>query len=85
MIFPFKNNFVGEMILEILSWSFVQLPMLIFELDLDGIIWFLAVKLLFWIWGLVLAILCGILAITVGLVVSIFVYPFAIIKSIRED
>ena len=77
------NNFVGEMLTEIFSWGFVRMPGLIFTLDLDGIIWLLTVKLLFWILGIILAILCGILAITLGLVVSIFVYPFALYKDIK--
>ena len=79
-----NNNFVGEMILEIFSWGFVRMPGLIFTLDLDGIIWLLTVKLLFWILGFALAAICGILAIALGLVVSLFVYPFAIAKSFRE-
>ena len=78
-----NNNFVGEMILEIFSWGFVKMPGLIFTLDLDGIIWLLTVKLLFWILGLLLAVLCGILAIALGLVVSAFVYPYAIYKDIK--
>ena len=79
-----NNNFVGEMLLEIFSWGFVRMPGLIFTLDLDGIIWLLTVKLLFWILGIVLAILCGALAIVLGLVVSLFVYPFALYKSIND-
>ena len=43
------NNFIGEMISAIFGWGFVTMPGLIFTLDLDGIIWFLTVKLLFWI------------------------------------
>ncbi len=77
------NNFIGDLLLEIFSWGFVRMPMLIFELDLDGIIWLLTVKLLFWILGIILAILCGILAIIVGMIVSIFVYPFAIYKNVK--
>lgn len=79
------NNFLGDMILEIFSWGFVKMPGLIFTLDLDGIIWLLTVKLLFWILGLVLAVLCGALAIALGLVMSIIVYPFALCKDIREN
>ncbi len=77
------NNFVGDMVLEVFSWGFVKMPGLIFSLDLDGIIWLLTVKLIFWILGFILAALCGILAIGLGLVVSLFVYPFAIIKNIK--
>ena len=78
------NNFIGEMILEIFSWGFVKFPGLIFTLDLDGIIWLLTVKLLFWVIGLLLAVLAGILAIMLGLVLSVVVYPFALLKNIRK-
>lgn len=77
------NNFIGDMILEILSWGFVNMPGVIFTLDLDGLIWLLTVKLLFWILGFALAICVGLLAITLGLLLSIFVYPFALVKNIR--
>ena len=79
------NNFLGDMVDEIFSWGFVTMPGLIFELDLDGILWFLTVKLLFWILGFLLAILCGILAVTLGMVVSLFVYPFALAKNIKGE
>ena len=78
------NNFLGEMITEIFSWGFVKMPGLIFELDLDGIIWLLTVKLLFWLIGLLLAVVFGILGIALGLAVSIFVYPFALYKNIKH-
>lgn len=76
------NNFVGDVVSEIFQWGFVKFPGLIFTLDLDEIIWLLSVKLLFWIIGMILAILAGILAITVGAIISIFVYPYAIYKNI---
>ena len=79
-----KNNFVGDLVLDILDWGFVSLPGVIFTLDLDGLIWLLTVKLIFWILGFVLAIVCGLLGIIVGAVVSIFVYPYAILKSYRH-
>ena len=77
------NNFIGEMVAEICSWGFVNMPGLIFTLDLDGIIWMLTVKLLFWILGIILAIICALLAISLGLILSIVVYPFALVKNIR--
>ena len=70
------------MLLEIFSWGFVTMPGLIYTLDLEGIIWLLTVKLLFWILEMILAVLCGILAIALGLVVSLFVYPRALYKNI---
>ena len=61
------NNFVGSMIATVFSWGFVRMPGVIFELDLDGILWLLTVKLIFWILGLILAVLAGALAIALGL------------------
>ena len=78
------NNFVGEVFVGILEWGFVKMPGVIFTLDLDGIIWLLTVKLLFWILGIVLAIICGILGFIIASVVSVFVYPFALVKNIRH-
>ena len=78
------NNFVGDMIAEIFSWGFIRFPGLIFTLDLDGIIWLITVKLLFWMLGFLIAILFGILAITLGLLISLVVYPFALVKNIRN-
>ena len=77
------NNFIGDMITEVFSWGFVKFPGLIFTLDLDGIIWLITVKLLFWVLGILLAFLAGMLAISLGLAISVFVYPFALIKNIR--
>lgn len=79
-----KNNFIGDMSLEIISWSFVTFPGLIISLDLDGIIWFLTVKLAFLCIAIVLALIFSILAVIVGSFVSLFVYPFAIIKNFRH-
>ena len=78
------NNFLEDMMSDIFEWSFVTFPGLIFTFDLDGIIWLLTVKLLFKLisWGL--ALLFGTLAVVLGLVVSVFVYPFALAKNIKH-
>ena len=77
------NNFIGEMVLDILSWGFVKTPGLIFTLDLDGIIWLLTVKLLFWVLGIVLACICGLFGVILGAILSVFVYPYAIYKNVK--
>ncbi|MBO7761772.1 MAG: hypothetical protein J6T24_03140 [Clostridia bacterium] len=79
------NNFIGDMVAEIFSWGFVRMPGLIFTLDLDGIIWLLTVKLAFWILGILLALLFGILGVLLGAALSIFVYPYAIIKNLNSN
>ena len=78
------NNFLEDMMADVFEWSFVTFPGLIFTFDLDGIIWLLTVKLLFKLISWALALLFGILAISLGLVVSIFVYPFALVKNIKN-
>ena len=90
LLFPFisclllRNNFIGEMVMTVASWGFVKFPGLIFSLDLDGIIWLLTVKLAFWILGFMIAAAMAALAIALGLALSIFVYPYAIKKSIEH-
>lgn len=79
-----RNNFIGSMIATVFSWGFVKCPGLIVELDLEGIIWFLTVKLLFWVLGFLLACVMGALAIALGGVLSLFVYPFALRKNIAH-
>ena len=77
------DNFLGELILDVWSFGFVKFPMIIFTLDLDGIIWLLTVKLLFWILGFILALGFGIFAILLGGVLSLFVYPFVLRKHLK--
>lgn len=90
LLFPFlsclflKNNFVGEMVETVASWGFVTLPGIIFEFSLDGIIWLLTVKLLLWILGIMLAAATTVLGAILGMVVSPFVYPFALHKSFTD-
>ncbi len=79
----FDNNFVGEMIGNIFSWSFVTFPNIIFTFDLDGCLFLIGMKILFKLLGIAIGIACGALAIAVGLVVSVFVYPYAIVKHFR--
>ena len=78
------NNFVGEVFVGILEWGFVKMPGVIFTLDLDGLIFLLTVKLLFWILGFVLAIICGILGFIIASILSVFVYPFALYNNIKH-
>ena len=68
----------------ICDWGFVNMPGVIFDLDLDGIIWLITVKLFLWILGILLAIFTFLLGVMVGLVVSVFAYPFAISKSVKH-
>lgn len=79
-----KNNFIEDVFLGIASWGVVKFPGLIFSFDLDGIAWLIGMKILFAILGFLIgfAVIC--LAMVVCLVLSLFVYPFALNKSIKK-
>ena len=78
------NNFVGSMIATVFSWGFVRMPGIIFELSLDGCLFLIGVKVLFWIISTLISILFGLLAISLGMACSIFVYPFALYESFKD-
>lgn len=79
-----KNNCIEDLIIRVMGWGFVRMPRLIYSLSLDGIIWLLTVKLLFWILGIILAVVFGLLAIILSMFVSIFVYPFALYRICKH-
>lgn len=74
------ESFVGEMWTNMISWSF-HAPGVIFELDLDGIAWLIAVKLLFWLIGALFAIVAFLFGTAVGFLFA----PFAVIYDFREN
>ena len=90
MLFPFisclilYNNFVGEMVVNIIEWSAVTFPGIIFSFDIDGFLFLIAMKILFFIISVILTILCFMFAVIVGSVVSVFVYPYAIVKNFKH-
>ena len=59
----------------------LHLPGLIFTFDLDGFIWLIGMKLLFWILGLLFGIVTGIIGILLGLICAPFVFPFLMRKE----
>ena len=74
------ESFVGEMWSDMISWSF-HAPGVIFTLDLDGIAWLIAVKLLFWIIGALFAIAAFLFGTAVGMVLA----PFAVTYDYRVN
>lgn len=72
LAFPFlsclflENNFITDMVCGIAGFGFIKLPGLIFTLDLDGIIWLITVKLIFWILEVAFSAACLFLAIEIG-------------------
>jgi hypothetical protein len=78
-----NNNFVGWMAFCIAKWS-IKFPMLIFTFDVDGCLWFIAMKLLSIILGIIIGFVMFILALLIGGAVSLFVFPYAIITNIKH-
>lgn len=70
------NNCVDD----IVQWGYVTFPGIIFDLDIDGIIWAISVKILFAVLGAVLVAAATVFA----AFISIFVYPYAIIHAYRH-
>jgi hypothetical protein len=61
------------------------MPGLITTFDIEGLVWLICMKILFFFIPLILAIVLGFVGIVIAFVVSPFVYPFALIKSLRKD
>ncbi len=69
-----------------LEWMFtrtINFPGLIFSLDLDGIIWFLTVKLIFGILGFLAGVLFAILGVIIAFLMAPVVYPFSLMHQNR--
>ena len=63
----------------------IRWPVLIFSLDLDGIIWLITVKLIFAIIGFILGACVFILALIVSIFLSIVSFPFVLIYNNKTD
>ena len=61
-----------------------QAPGLIFTFDLDGCLWLIGMKLLFWAIGVVIGLVAGIIGVIIGLVSSPFVFPY-VMKKLKND
>lgn len=80
-----NNTFITDMWFEIISWGFVNLPGIIFEFSFDGLIFLIAMKIIFFILGIILALLATACATLLAMALSIFVYPFALRKNLKGE
>ena len=79
-----RNNFIGELWVTIAEWGIVRLPGVIMEFSLGGLIIGFIIKIILWILGFLLGAATTILATAVGMLISVFVYPFALAKNFRQ-
>lgn len=78
-----NNNFVGYIFIGIASWS-VKFPGLICTWDIDGCLWLIAMKILFAVISFLIGVFMLLLGFTVGVAISVFVYPYAIIMNFNH-
>ena len=90
LLFPFlsclilDNNVVEDILSGVASFGYVRFPGLIFELSLDGFLWLITVKLLFWLIGFLIATVMMILSVLISMILSVFIYPYALWKNINK-
>ena len=77
-----KNNFIEDIFLGVCSWGCVRFPGLIFSFSLEGFAWLIAMKILFVLIGFLLGVAAALFALVLCLTLSVFVYPFALRRSI---
>ena len=81
--FLLDNNFVFDLFCDIAGWS-IKFPGIIFSFDLDGFKFLILMILLFAVIGIIISILAFIFALVLSGLLSLFVYPFALYKNIKN-
>ncbi len=56
----------------------------IVELSIDGILWYIAVKIAFWILGIIISIISFIIGALLCMAIGVFSFPFAFYKAIKN-
>ena len=87
MAFTFTTQMIWDRSVNDCYWFFqksFRMPGLIFELSLDGLIWFICVKLLFGVISWLLSAICYLVGLAVCFVYSVIAFPFATINIFRE-
>ena len=77
------NNIMMDLFTGISSWS-IKFPGIIFTFDMDGFKFLIFMKLLFFVVGIIISILAFLAAVVISFIVSVFVYPYALIKNIKS-
>lgn len=78
----FYDCVVQDVVIELIGKS-IEWPGLIFDFDLDGCLWYIGMRILFFILGVIFGIVMGIIGITLGLICAPFVFPFVMKKVVN--
>lgn len=79
-----SGSYIGEVFVSVSSWS-IKFPGLIFSWDIDGIKWFIAMKILFAIIGFFIGLFALCFAIALTMFLSIISFPFVLVHNINND
>lgn len=77
------DTIVNEVFFDWISKSF-EAPGLIFTFDVDGCLWLIGMKILFWALGILFSIFTALVGILIGVVLAIFDFPYVMIKIHRD-
>ena len=67
----FTLSYISDVFMSVASWS-VRFPGLIFTWDLDGFMWLIAMKILFFVLGILISVSVFLLALSISAFLSIF-------------
>jgi transcriptional regulator with XRE-family HTH domain len=79
----FYDTFIKDAVLYMFTAS-VNWPGLIFTFDLDGLIWLIAMKLLFAVLGFIIGVLAAMAGLIFGLIASMIAFPFVLLNYMRK-
>ena len=79
-----SGSYISEVFMDVAGWS-IKMPGLIFTWDLDGIMWLIAMKILFLILGAMLTGLVLALAVSLSALLGSISFPFVLIHNINTQ
>ena len=79
-----NNNFIADLWMTVASWGFKTMQGIIFSFSIGGLISFIVIKIILFLFSIFLALGALMLATGLAVFLSIFAYPFAIAKSFKN-
>jgi hypothetical protein len=79
-----KNNFIHDFFWEVTSWGFVRMPGIIFSFDIDGLLFLITAKIIFFFIGIGLSIVAGGFALVLCLLLAGLVLPVSLFNSFNN-
>ena len=76
----FTGSWISDVFLSVASWS-IRFPGIIFSFDLDGLMFLIVMKILFWILGVAIGIGVFLLALFLSSIFSFICFPFLFIYN----